>query len=148
MVKMLISLTAHHSWKIYQLDVKSAFLNGTLEEEVYVEQPKGFVVEGEEDKVYHLKKALYRLKKAPQAWNSHIDSYFQRSGFVKCPYEHVVYIKKNAHGEILISCLYVDDLLFTGNNKQMFHEFKQTIFKEFEMIDSGLMSFFLGIEVR
>ena len=59
---MLISLVAHHSWKIYQLDVKSAFLKGILEEEVSVEQPKGFMVEGEEDKVYRLKKALYGLK--------------------------------------------------------------------------------------
>ena len=59
---MLISLVAHHSWKIYQLDVKSAFLKGILEEEVSVEQPEGFMVEGEEDKVYHLKKALYGLK--------------------------------------------------------------------------------------
>ena len=61
-VRMLISLTAHHSWKIYQLDVKSAFLNGVLEEEVYVEQLEGFISQGEEDKVYHLKKALYGLK--------------------------------------------------------------------------------------
>ena len=105
------------------------------------------MVEGEEDMVYHLKKALYRLKQAPWAWNSHIDSYFQGSDFVKCPYEHAIYIKKNAHGEILTACLYVDDLLFTGNSKQMFHKFKQATFKEFEMTDSGLMSFFLGIEV-
>ena len=95
-VRILISLTAHHSWKIYQLDVKSAFLNGILEEEVYVEQLEGFVVEGEEDKVYHLKKALYGLKQAkqaPQACNSRIHSYFQGSGFVECPYQHAVYIK-------------------------------------------------------
>ena len=59
---MLISLVAHHSWKIYQLDVKSTFLKGILEEEVSVEQPEGFMVEGEEDKVYRLKKALYGLK--------------------------------------------------------------------------------------
>ena len=75
-VMILISLAAHHSWKIYQLDVKSAFLNGILEDKVYVEQLEGFVVEGEEDKMYHLKKALYGLKQAPRAWNSHIDSYF------------------------------------------------------------------------
>ena len=106
------------------------------------------MVEGEEDKLNRLKKALYGLKQAPRAWNSRIDSYFQGSGFVKCPYEHAVYIKKNAHGEILIACLYVDDLLFTGNSQQMFHEFKQAMFKEFEMTDFGLMSFFLGIQVR
>ena len=114
---------------------------------MYVEQPKGFVVEGEENKVYRLKKALYRLKQAPQAWNSRINNYFQRSGFVKCHYEHAVYIKKNAHGEILMACLYVNDLLFTRNSQQMFHEFKQALFKEFEMTNSEFMSFFLGIEV-
>ena len=66
-VRMLISLAAHHNWKIYQLDVKSAFLNGILDEVVYVEQLKGFIVEGEEQKVYRLKKALYELKHAPPA---------------------------------------------------------------------------------
>ena len=116
MVRMFISLTEHYSWKIYQLDVKSAFLNGILEEEMYVEQPEGFVVEGEENKVYRLKKALYGLKQAHRAWNSRIDSYFQGSGFVKCLYEHAVYIKKNADGEILIDCFYVYDLLFTRNS--------------------------------
>ena len=98
--------------------------------------------------MYHLKKVLDGLKQAPRAWNSHIESYFQGSGFVKCPYVHAVYIKKNACGEILLACLYVDDLLFTGNNQQMFHEFKQAMFKKFEMTDFGIMSFFLGIEVR
>ena len=63
-IRMLLSLIAHHSWKIYQLDVKSAFLNGILNEEVYAEQPKGFIIEGEEQKVYCLKKALYGLKQA------------------------------------------------------------------------------------
>ena len=66
---------------------------------------------------------------------------------VKCPYKHAVYIKKNAHGEILIACLYVDDLLFIRNNQQMFYEFKQAMFKEFEMTGSILVSFFLRIEV-
>ena len=97
--------------------------------------------------MYHLKKALYGIKQAPQAWNSCIDSYFQGSGFVKCPYEHAVCIKKNAQNEILIACLYDDDLLFIGNSQQMFHEFKQAMFKEFEMTNSGHMSFFLGIEL-
>jgi len=66
-VRLLITLAAHHNWKIYQLDVKSAFLSGILEEEVYVQQPKGFIMEGEESKVYRLKNALYGLKQAPRA---------------------------------------------------------------------------------
>ena len=68
-IHLLISLSAQMKWKIYQLDVKSAFLNGYLEEEVYVEQPIGFVVKGHEDKVLRLKKALYGLKQAPRAYS-------------------------------------------------------------------------------
>ena len=107
---------------------------------MYVEQPEGFVVEREENKVYRLKKSLYVLKQAPRAWNSRIDNYFQGCGFVKCPYDHSVYIKKNADDEILIACHYVDDFLFIRNNQEMFHECKQAMFKELEMTDFGLMS--------
>ena len=106
-VRMLISLAAYHNQKIYQSDVKSAFLNGNLEEEVYVQQPEGFVAKEEEHKVCRLKKALYGLKQAPRAWNSCIDGYLKKNDFIKCQYEHAVYIKKNDHGEILIICLYV-----------------------------------------
>ena len=74
-VRLIISLAAQNSWKIYQMDVKSAFLNGVLEEEVYIEQPQGYEVKGEEDKVLKLKKALYGLKQAPRAWNARIDKY-------------------------------------------------------------------------
>lgn len=147
-IRLLIALAAHHNWKIYQLDVKSAFLNGILEEEVYVQQPEGFIKEGEESKVYHFKKALYGLKQAPRAWNARIDSYLHQNSLTKCPYEHAVFTKKNHHGEFLIICLYVDDLLYTGNSSEMFKELKQLMFKEFEMIDDRLMSYFLGIEVK
>jgi len=75
-IRMLITLSAQNNWKIHQMDVKSAFLNGTLEEEVYVEKPAVYVVRGKEDKVYRLKKALYGLKHAPRAWYKKIDSYF------------------------------------------------------------------------
>jgi hypothetical protein len=74
--------------------VKSAFLNGFLEEEIYVEQPLGYIEAGNEGKVYKLKKALYGLKQAPRAWSTRIDRYFQENGFEKCPYEHVMYVKK------------------------------------------------------
>ena len=70
-------MAAQHKWSIYQMDVKSAFLNGILEEEVYVEQPLGYMRRGEEKKVLRLKKALYGLKQAPRAWNYRIDKYFK-----------------------------------------------------------------------
>ena len=84
------------------MDVKFAFLNGYLEEELYVEQPIGYVVEGQEDKVLKLKKALYGMKQAPRAWNSRIDKYFQVDGFFKCPHEHVLYCKVHKNKDILI----------------------------------------------
>ncbi|KAH9648545.1 hypothetical protein KPL70_025633 [Citrus sinensis] len=129
------------------MDVKSAFLNGFLEEEVYIEQTLGYVVKGHEDKVLRLKKALYGLKQAPRAWNSRIDKYFQKKGFTKCPYEHALYVKEK-YGDILIVCLYVDDLIFTGSNPSLFEEFKRVMIKEFEMTDNGLMAYYLGIEVK
>ena len=98
------------------MDVKSALLNGTLEEDVYVEQPTGYEVLEKEDKVYKLKKALYGLKQAPRAWYKKIDSYFIENGFRRCPFEHTLYIKFVENRDILIVCLYVDDLIFTVNN--------------------------------
>ena len=84
-VRLLIALAAHHNLKLYQLDVKTAFLNGILEEEVYIHQPEGFEIEGEENKVYRLKKALYGLKQAPRVWNTRIDGYLHQNGYTKCP---------------------------------------------------------------
>ncbi|KAH9781902.1 hypothetical protein KPL71_008669 [Citrus sinensis] len=110
---LIISLAAQNKWKIFQMDVKFAFLNRFLEEEVYIEQPLGYVVKGYEDKVLRLKKALYGLKQAPRAWNNIIDKYFQEKGFNKCPYEHALYVKEKDK-DIFIVCLYVDDLIFTG----------------------------------
>ncbi|KAE8667942.1 hypothetical protein F3Y22_tig00112352pilonHSYRG00005 [Hibiscus syriacus] len=146
-IRLIISLAAQNKWKIQQMDVKSAFLNRVLEEEVYIQQPSGYEVKGHEDKVLVLKKALYGLKQAPRAWNSRIDKYFQENGFNKCPYEHALYIKIK-DGDILIVCLYVDDLIFTGSNPSMFNEFKDVMMKEFEMTDMGLMAYYLGIEVK
>ncbi|KAH9681198.1 hypothetical protein KPL71_026879 [Citrus sinensis] len=142
-----IVISRDNKWRIFQMDVKSAFLNGFLEEEVYIEQPLGYVVKGHEDKVLRLKKALYGLKQAPRAWNSRIDKYFQENGFTKCPYEHALYVKEN-DGDILIVCLYVDNLIFTGSDPSLFEEFKRVMIKEFEVIDIGLMAYYLGIEVK
>ncbi|CAL2278968.1 unnamed protein product [Prunus armeniaca] len=91
-IRTLIALAAHKEWSLYQLDVKSAFLNGVLKEEVYVEQPQGFVKK-DETKVYKLHKALYGLKQAPRAWYDEIDAYFNKAGFKKSPSEATLYVK-------------------------------------------------------
>lgn len=115
-IRLVISLAAQKEWTIYQLDVKSAFMHGELNEEVFIEQPPGYEAKGNEQKVYKLKKALYGLKQALRAWYSRIESYFVREGFKKCPYEHTLFIKTADGGKILIVCLYVDDLIFTGSD--------------------------------
>lgn len=145
-IRSLLVVAAQRNWCVYQLDVKSAFLYGELKEEVYVDQPQGFVKLGEEDKVYRLKKALYRLKQAPRAWFSRIESYFKREGFEKSNYDHTLFLKK-IEGKILVVSLYVDDLILTGNDLEMCVEFKSSMQNEFEMTDMGKMKFFLGVEV-
>ncbi|RVX01687.1 Retrovirus-related Pol polyprotein from transposon RE1 [Vitis vinifera] len=146
-IRMLLALAAQRKWKIYQLDVKSAFLNGYLEEEIFVEQPEGFAIKGKEEKVYLLKKALYGLRQAPRAWYSRIDTHLLTLGFHKSLSEFTLYIKK-IEEDILIVSLYVDDLLVTGSNAGFVNKFKAEMEQVFEMTDLGEMSYFLGMEVH
>ncbi|KAM1099314.1 hypothetical protein TB2_005809 [Malus domestica] len=145
-IRTLIALAAQKSWKLYQLDVKSAFLNGVLQEEVYVEQPEGFAVKDKEDKVYKLHKALYGLKQAPRAWYGEIDSYFSQCGFKKSLSEPTLYIKVRGE-DILFVSIYVDDIVYTGSCKPMLEEFKEDMKMKYEMTDLGLLHHFLGMGV-
>ncbi|KAM2949707.1 hypothetical protein FF1_036573 [Malus domestica] len=101
---------------MYQLDVKSAFLNGVLKEEVYVEQPQGFVKKSEETNVYKLNKAMYGLKQAPRAWYDEIDTYFNSAGFKKSSSEATLYVKTRKDLDIIIVFLYVYDIVYTGSS--------------------------------
>lgn len=136
-VRMLLSLAAKLKLPLYQFDVKSAFLNGNLEEEVFVSQPEGFVVNGKEHKVYKLKKALYGLKQAPRAWYKRIDSYFLQNGFVRSDNEPTLYVKGSKLSDFLIVCVYVDDIIYLGSSQNLFEEFRSSMTKEFEMTDLG-----------
>jgi hypothetical protein len=146
-IRTVVALAASKRWSIRQLDIKSAFLHGAINENVYLEQPPGYVLQGSEHQVYKLKKALYGLKQAPRAWYSKLESYLATNDFLKCPHEHTLFMKKKEKGEILIVCVYVDDLIYTGNDEVMFQEFKTMMMKEFAMTDLGKMRYFLGIEV-
>ncbi|BBG95348.1 multidrug resistance-associated protein 9 [Prunus dulcis] len=137
-IRTLIALAAQRSWKLFQLDVKSAFLNGILQEEVYVDQP---------DKVYKLYKALYGLTQAPRAWYGEIDSYFAKCGFEKSLSEATLYTKTRGEHDILIVFIYVDDIVYTGNNQEMLDEFKEDMKEKYEMSDLGLLHHFLGMGV-
>jgi hypothetical protein len=146
-VRTLISLAAQKGWLLYQLNVKSAFLNRELKEKVYVEQPQGFVIQSEEEKVYKLIKALYGLKQAPRAWYSHIDNYFNENGFKRSKSEPTLYVKYQDNVDLLIVALYVDVLILTGSNVKMIEKFKKYMVNKYEMSDIGLLHYFLDIEV-
>ena len=107
-VRTVLAIAAQNKWHVHQIDVKSAFLNGYLEEEVYVEQPQGYEVPGQEHKVYSLKKALYGLKQAPIFWYNRIDSYLTKNRFNKIESEPTLYTKVNEQGKMLMSfCIYM-----------------------------------------
>jgi len=128
------------------MDVKSAFLNGDLMEEVYVQQPPRFVVEGGSGKVLKLNKALYGLRQAPRAWNAKLDSELIKLGFERNPLEHAVYRRKHSDGFLLVG-VYVDDMIITGPSKANIVAFKKEMMKSFSMNDLGLLSYYLGIQV-
>nr|CAD1838543.1 unnamed protein product [Ananas comosus var. bracteatus] len=146
-IRMTLALATQQGWKVYQLDVKSAFFNGVLQEEIYVEQPEDFVTPGQEEKVYLLRKALYGLRQAPRAWYSKMDEHLLGLDFKKSLSESTLYVKNNVSYLVVVS-LYVDDMLVIGSNSDQITAFKQEMMKRFEMTDLGEMSYFLGMEVR
>jgi len=147
-VRTFKALAAQLSWPIFQFDVKSTFLNGDLEEEAYVLQPEGFVICGEEEKVYRLKKALYGLKQAPRVWYFKIDSYFQENGFERSMNEPTLYFKGEGENDFVVVYLYVDDMIYMGSSESAVVESKACMVNKFEMSGLGLLHYFLGLKVK
>jgi hypothetical protein len=144
-IRTIIALATKMKWKLHQMDVKTTFLNGVIEEEVSIEQPQGFEVEDRKSHVFKLKKALYGLKQAPTAWYGRIDNFLTNLGFTKSKADSNLYFKI-MDNEPVILLLYVDDLFLTGEEK-LIAECKKRLVAEFEMKDLGLMHYFLGLEV-
>jgi hypothetical protein len=144
-IRTIIALAAKIKWKLHQMDVKTTFLNGVIEEEVYIEKPQGFEVEDKKSHVCRLKKSLDRLKQAPRAWYGHIDSFLMRLGFTKSKEDSNLYFKI-MNNEPIILLLYVDDLFLT-REENLIIECKKRLASEFEMKYLGLMHYFLGLEV-
>jgi Reverse transcriptase (RNA-dependent DNA polymerase) len=111
-----------------------------------VEQPQGFEIEGEKEKIYKLRKALYGLKKALRAWYGNIDAYFTEKGFKRSPIEPTLYVKHGKNGMLVVS-LYIYNLIFIENDEKMMHEFKNDLMEKYEINDLGLLHYFLGIEI-
>jgi len=140
-IKLLLALAAQSTW----LDVKSAFFNGILNEEIYDEQPDGFEKEITTNKVYLLK-ALYGLKQAPRAWYSRLDSHLLSLGFERSMNKGTLYVKYvDKHKPIVL--VYIDDLLIISDKEQLVEEFKGNMKDKFEMNELGLLTYFLGMEI-
>jgi hypothetical protein len=144
-IRSILALSTQMGSRIHGMDVKTAFLNGIIEEEVYIEQPKGFETFDRESHVCILKRSLYGLKQAPCAWYTRIDSYFTGLGFTKSEADENLY-QIVVEGKILVIVLYVDDLILTGD-EQLIHLCKEDLAKEFEMKNLGLLHYFLGFEI-
>ena len=132
---------------IHHLDVKSAFLNGEIEEVIYVQQPEGFSSKGKEGYVLRLKKALYGLKQAPRAWYFKLNQCLLSLRFARSSYEQSLYLKQAGMDTLTVG-VYVDDLIITGSCTEAIEIFKEEMKKRFEMSDLGSLSSYLGLEVR
>ncbi|KAK4389523.1 Retrovirus-related Pol polyprotein from transposon TNT 1-94 [Sesamum angolense] len=145
-IRVLIAIAALYDLEIHQMDVKTIFLNGELDEEIYMEQPEGFVVPGQEKKVCRLVKSLYGLKQAPKQWHEKFDRTMLSNGFKINECDKCVYVKSTQHSFIIV-CLYVDDMLIMGSNRDIILTTKKMLTKHFDMKDMGLADVILGIKI-
>ena len=143
---IIIAMAAQFKWKLHYLDVKLAFLNGYIEEDIYVDQPEGFIKRGKESYVLKLRKALYGLRQAPWAWNSKLDDTLKSMGFIRSINDQAVYTWNKKESKLWVG-VYVDDLIITGSNPEEIDSFKISMKDKFEMTDFGLLNSYLGIQV-
>ena len=129
------------------MDMKTTFLHGDLEEEIYMKQPEGFMVKGKKELVCRLKKSLYGLKQSPRMWYQKFDTYIRGLGFTKRKEDHCVYFKLIGD-RVIYLVLYVDDMLFIGNEKEIIQDLKTQLFSKFDMKDLGAANYILGMEIK
>ena len=146
-IRVILGMAASMDLEVEQLDVKTAFLHGDLEEEIYMEQPEGFEVEGKEHMVCKLKKSLYGLKQAPRQWYKKFDSFMVGHGYKRTDADPCVYIQQFIRGKFIILLLYVDDMLIVGQDVSIIRKLKADLSKSFDMKDLGPAKQILGMEI-
>ncbi|WVZ52080.1 hypothetical protein U9M48_003173 [Paspalum notatum var. saurae] len=146
-IRILLAFAASKGFKLQQMDVKSAFLNGFIEEEVYVRQPPDFESAKFPDRVYKLRKALYGLKQAPRAWYVRLKSFLLKSGFVMGSVDKTLFLL-SCGSDTLIVQIYVDDIIFGGSSHALVSSFAEQMSREFEMSLMGELQFFLGLQIK
>jgi len=146
-IRIVLSIVATEDLHLEQLDVKTAFLHGDLEEEIYMEEPQGFEVKGKEKLVCRLKNSLYGLKQVLQQWYLKFDSFMAEQGYSRCNSDHCVYFKRLDNDNYIILSLYVDDMLVAGSNMDHIRELKQQLAQSFAMKDLGAAKQILGMKI-
>lgn len=142
-----MSLAANLDWPLHQLDVKNAFLNGDLAEEVYMNIPPGFETQATVNKVCKLRRSLYGLKQSPRAWFNKFTRVIKQYGYSQCQTYHTLFVKHSPERRVAILIVYVDDIILTGDYEQEINILKDLLAKEFEIKDLGSLKYFLGIEI-
>ncbi|KAI3673538.1 hypothetical protein L6452_39661 [Arctium lappa] len=146
-IRMFLALAAYRNFTVYQMDVKTAFLNGKLKEEVYVSQPEGFVDKDHLDYIYFLDKALYGLKQAPWAWYDELSAFLIKSGFTKGSIDTTLFIYRS-NLDIFLVQIYVDDIIFGATNNSLCNWFSDLMTSRFQMSMMGEINFFPGLQVK
>ena len=146
-VRLLLAFACMSGFKLFQMDVKSVFLNGFINEEVYVEQPPGIEDHQHPNDVSKLKKALYGLKQAPRQWYERLSNFLLSHGYERGMIDKTLFIKK-ANSEIILVQIYVDDIIFCATKDSLCEEFVAAMQGKFEMSMMGELSFFLGLQVK
>ncbi|TYK02789.1 retrovirus-related Pol polyprotein from transposon TNT 1-94 [Cucumis melo var. makuwa] len=147
-IRVLLSIVACEDLELEQMDVTTTFLHGSLEEDLYMEQHKGFEAKGKTDLVCKLKKSLYGLKQSPRCWYKRFDVFINKIGFMRSLYDPLVYYKKLTDGSLIYLLLYVDNMLLAGKNFTKLNEIKEQLMNEFEMKDLGSTKRILGMEIK
>ena len=146
-IRMLLAYSCFMGFKLFQMDVKSAFLNGVLTEEVYVKQPPGFEDPHHPEYVYKLNRALYGLKQAPRAWFERLSKFLLANGYSMGKADKTLFVKHQMNDLIVVQ-VYVDDIIFGSTNHLLVEEFASLMSQEFEMSMMGELSFMLGLQIK
>ena len=145
-IKLVLGMVAIENFHLEQLDVKMAFLHGNLEEDIYMIQPEGFIIQGQENLVCKLRKSSYGLKQASRQWYKKFDSFMHKIGFKRCEADHCCYVKLFDNSYIIL-LLYVDDILIAGFSIKEINNLKKQLSKQFEMKDLGVAKQILGMRI-
>ncbi|GJV94715.1 putative ribonuclease H-like domain-containing protein [Tanacetum coccineum] len=146
-IRLFLAFASFMGFIVYQMDVKSAFLYGTIDEEVYVSQPPGFVDPEHPTKVYKVVKALYGLHQAPRAWYATLSTFLEKHGYKRGTIDKTLFIRRNEN-DIMLVQVYVDDIIFGSTNKSWCAEFESLMQSRFKMSSMGELTFFLGLQVK